>query len=79
MIACFENLFSARADYVLDSDVEEGEGGGGGRGGSESPASPTMFSHLPYFYALLSPDSHPPLCCSRLQVNQEDQKPRFNF
>ena len=36
-------------------------------------------SRFPYFYALLSPDSHPSWCCSRLQVNQEDQKPGFNF
>ena len=54
-------------------------GGGGETGGSKSPASPTMFSHLPYFYSPLSPDSQPSLCCSRLQVNQEDQKPGFNF
>ena len=46
---------------------------GGGNRGFESPASRTIFSHLPYFYTLLSPDSHPSLCCSRLQVNQEDQ------
>ena len=59
-----------------DNLVEEG---GGGTGGSESPASRTMFSHLPYFYAPLSPDSYPSLCCSHLQVNQEDQKPGFNF
>ena len=52
---------------------------GGGNRGFESPASRTIFSHLPYFYTLLSPDSHPSLCCSRLQVDQEDQKPGFNF
>ena len=57
-----------------DNLVEEG-----GDRGSESPASRTMFSHLPYFYALLSPDSHPSLCFSHLQVNLEDQKPGFYF
>ena len=55
------------------------EGGGGGQGGSESPASRTTFSRLPYVCAPLPPDSRPSLCCSRLQVNQEDQKLRFNF
>ena len=45
----------------------------GGQGASESPASHTMFSHLLYFCAPLPPDSHPSLCCFRLQVNQEDQ------
>ena len=54
-------------------------GGGGGQGGSESPASRTTFSRLPYFCAPLPPDSRPSLCYSRLQVNQEDQKPGFNF
>ena len=44
--------------------------GGGGRGGSESPASCTTFSRLPYFCFPLPPDSHPWLCCPRLQVNQ---------
>ena len=59
-----------------DNLVEEREEGGRrGTGGLKSPASRTIFSHLPYFYALLSPDSHPSLCCSRLQVNQEDQNP----
>ena len=53
--------------------------GGGGTGGSQSPASRTTFSRLPYFCAPLSHDSHPSLCCSRLQVNQEDQKPGFTF
>ena len=46
---------------------------------SESPASPTTFSRLPYFCALLPPDSRPSLCSSRLQVNQVDQKSGFNF
>ena len=46
---------------------------------SESPASRTTFSRLPYFCAPLPPDSRPLLCCSRLQVNQEDQKSGFNF
>ena len=54
-------------------------GGGGWDRGSESPVSPTTFSRLPYFCAPLPPDSRPSLCCSRLQVNQEDQKPGFNF
>ena len=54
-------------------------GGGGGTGGSESPVSPTTFSRLPYFCAPLPPDSRPSLCCFHLQVNQEDQKPGFNF
>ena len=60
-------------------------GGGGGRGGgkgggrSESPAPRTAFSRLPYVCAPLPPDPHPSLCCSRLQVNQEDKKPKFNF
>ena len=51
----------------------------GKQGGQSLLLPPTMFSHLPYFYAPLSPDSHPSLSCSRLQVNQEDQKPWFNF
>ena len=46
---------------------------------SESPASRTTFSRLPYFCAPLPPDSRPSLCCSRLQVNQEDQKSGVNF
>ena len=54
-------------------------GGWGRKGGSESPASRTAFSRLPYVCAPLPPDSHPSWCCSRLQVNQEDQKLRFNF
>ena len=53
--------------------------GGRGTGGSESPAFRTTFSRPPYFCASLPPDSRPSLCCSRLQVNQEDQKPGFNF
>ena len=72
---CFKFLTAGWYVVTKDNLVEEG----GGTGGSESPASRTMFSHLPYFYAPLSPDSHPSLCCSRLQVNQEDQKPGFNF
>ena len=56
-----------------------GEGGRGGTGGSESPASRTTFSRLPYFCAPLPPDSRSSLCCSRLQVYQKDQKPGFNF
>ena len=48
-------------------------------GGSESPAFRTTFSRPPYFCAPLPPDYRPSLCCSRLQVNQEDQKPGFNF
>ena len=51
----------------------------GGQGGQSLllpvPHSPT--SHT--FCAPLSHDSHPSLCCSCLQVNQEDQKLRFNF
>ena len=46
---------------------------------SEFPASRTTFSRLPYFCALFPPYFCPSLCCSRLQANQEDQKPRFNF
>ena len=48
--------------------------------GSESPASCTTFSRLPYFCAPLPPDSHLSLSCSRFrfQVNQEDQKPGFD-
>ena len=46
---------------------------------SEFPASRTTFSRLPYFCAPLPPYFCPSLGCSRLQVNQEDQKPRFNF
>ena len=56
-----------------------GGGEGGETGASESPASHTTFSHLLYFCAPMPPNSHPSLCCSRLQVNQEDQKPGFNF
>ena len=40
---------------------------------------PPTASRLPYFCAPLPPNSHPSLCCSRLQVNQEDQKTGFNF
>ena len=35
--------------------------------GSESSASRTTFSRLPYFCPPLPPDSHPSLSCSRLQ------------
>ena len=42
-------------------------GGGGGTGGSQSPASRTPFSRLPYLFVPLSPDSRPllflPLSC----------------
>ena len=55
------------------------EEGVGETGGSESPASPYNVVPPPVLYAPLSPDSHPSLSCSRLQVNQEDQKPGFNF
>ena len=51
----------------------------GGTEGSESFASRTTFSRLPYFCAPLLTDSRPLLCYSRLQVNEEDQKPGFNF
>ena len=71
---CFKFLTARWYVVTKDNLVEEW-----GDKGSESPASRTMFSHLPYFYATLSPDSHPSLCCSHLQVNQEDQKPGFNF
>ena len=47
--------------------------------GPESSASRTTLSRLPQFCAPLPPDSHPSLCCSCLQLNQEDQKPGFNF
>ena len=39
-------------------------GGGGGTAGSQSPASRTPFSRLPYFFVPLSPHSHPSLCFS---------------
>ena len=45
----------------------------GETGGSESPPSHTTFSNLLYFCAPLPPDSHPSLCCSCLQVNQENR------
>ena len=41
--------------------------GGGGDRGSESSASRTTFSLLPYSCPPLPPDSYPSLCCSRLQ------------
>ena len=41
-------------------------GGGGQDRGSESSASRTTFSRLPYFCPPLPPDSHPSLSCSRL-------------
>ena len=44
-------------------------GGGGGTVGSQSPASRTSFSRLPYFFVPLSPDSRPLLCFSRYHVN----------
>ena len=44
-------------------------GGGGGAGGSQSPACRTPFSHLPYLFVPLSPDSRLLLCFSRYQVN----------
>ena len=62
---CFKFLTDRWYVVTKDNLVEEG-----GTGGSESPASRTMFSHLPYFYAPLSPDSHPSLCCSLLQVKR---------
>ena len=64
---------------------EDGGGGGGNRGVrvSRFPCTfsrlPCTFSRLPYFCAPLPPDSRPSLCCFHLQVNQEDQKPGFNF
>ena len=51
---------------------------GGGKTG-EVRVSCTTFSCPPYFCAPLPPDFHPSLCCSRLQVNQEDQKPGLTF
>lgn len=54
-------------------------GRGGRPKGSEFPASRATFSCLTYFCAPLPPDSRPSLCCSRLKVNQEDQKLGFNF
>lgn len=48
---------------------------GGGDRGSQPPTSHTMLSHLPYFYAPLPPDSHPPLNNSYIQVNKKDHKP----
>ena len=51
----------------------------GGEGNRRGRASCTTFSCLPYFCAPLPSDSHPSLCCSRLQVNQEDQKPGLTF
>ena len=65
--------------WKTPTTLYSGGGGGGGTGRSESPASRTTFSRLPYFCAPLPPDSRPSLCCSRLQVNQEDQRPGFNF
>ena len=53
------------------------EGGGGETG--EVRVSCTTFSCPPYFCAPLPPDFHPSLCWSRLQVNQEDQKPGLTF
>ena len=67
------------ADGFCFGSTEGGGGGGRGTGGSESPAFRTTFSRPPYFCAPLPPDSRPSLCCSRLQVTQEDQKPGFNF
>ena len=49
--------------------VGGGGGGGGGTGGSQSPASRTPFSRLPYVFVPLSPDSRPLLCFSRYHVN----------
>ena len=73
--------------FVLKRDIKSFKtllfffvcGGGGGTGRSESSASRTTFYRLPYLCSPLPPDSHPSLCFSRLQVNQEDQKPGFNF
>ena len=47
----------------------------GGDRGVRVSRFPYTFSRLPYFCVPLPPDSHPSLCCSRLQVNQ----PGFNF
>ena len=41
----------------------------GGTGGSQSPASRTPFSRLPYVFVPLSLDSRPLLCFSRYHVN----------
>ena len=38
-------------------------------GGSQSPASSTPFSRLPYVFVPLSPDSRPLLCFSCYHVN----------
>ena len=46
-----------------------GSGGGGGTGGSQSPTSRTPFSHLPYVFVPLFPDSLPLLCFSHYHVN----------
>ena len=48
---------------------------GGGDRGSQPLTSCTIFSYLPYFYAPLPPDSHPPLNNSYIQVNKKDHKP----
>ena len=59
--------------------ADGGGGGGGGDRGVRVSRFPCTFSRLPYFCAPLPPDSRPSLCCSCLQVNQDDQKPGFNF
>ena len=45
------------------------QSGGGGAGGSQSSASGTLFSRLPYVFVPLSPDSRPLLCFSCYHVN----------
>ena len=55
--------------YFLNFHIWVGGGGGGGAGGSQSTASRSPFSRLPYFFVPLSPDFRPLLCFSRYHVN----------
>ena len=48
----------------------------GGGGGEDREL---RLCHFSYIFGPLPLDSHPSLRCSHLQVNQEDQKPKFNF
>ena len=69
VINVHSSLYADVNGFLNPSIVGGGGGGGGGTGGSQSPASRTPFSRLPYLFVPLSPDSRPLLCFSRYHVN----------
>ena len=74
LFCCFSSViylsgceFWGPYELMVSFKEDSCELGGGGDRGSESSASRTTFSRLPYFCPPLPPDSHPSLSSSRLQ------------